>query len=120
MKLLRHRNDLWLALGFVLLTLASSVFGFIWGFAPAITIIGGLGWDSEIEIIRAQFPSYLVDPAPLADTAGNVMMDWLPLEIYARLAVVIGSWLLLAFMLWLMDRRSRKTEVRRITTWTPR
>ena len=116
MKLRRHRNDLWFALGFVLVTLGWGFIGLPWVFAPALAGFGGLGWDPNIQGIRTRFPGFLVDPATMENTAEDVWMAWFAVEIKTRLAIVIGSWLLVVAGLWFLDWRSRRTEVRRITT----
>ena len=120
MKLRRLRNDLWFALCFMALTLAWGIIGLPWGFAPAISGFGGLGWNSDVEMIHSQFPGFLLDPATFEGGVHDIFMPWLVAELKLRLALVAGSWLLVAAMLWRLDWRSRRSEVRRITTWTPR
>lgn len=120
MKLRRHRNDVKLALCFVAFTLSLGVVGLPWIFQPTSTNLGGIGPDSDIERIHSRFPSFLVDPATLGNAGDDLFMKWLVAEINTRLAIVAGSWLLVAAMLWLLDWRSRRSKVLRITTWTSR
>lgn len=120
MKLRRHRNDVRLALCFAALTLSWGIVGLPWLFQPALTNFSGIGPHSDVERIHARFPSYLIEPATLENTGEDVLMEWFVAEINARLAIVAGSLLLVAVMIWLLDWRSRLSEFRRITTWTPR
>ena len=120
MKLRRHRNDVRLALCFVALTLSWGIVGLPWLFQPALTNFSGIGSDSDVERIHARLPKFLVDPATLENTGEDVLMEWFVAEANARLAIVAGSWFLVAAMIWLLDWHSQKTEIRRITTWTPR
>ena len=121
MKLRRHRNDLWFALCFMALTLAWGIIGLPWGFAPALTGFGGLGVsDSGIKEIQTRFPSFLVDPATFENGNQDVWMDWFAAEIKTRLAIVVGSWLLVVALLWFLDWRSRRSEVLKIESWKPR
>jgi hypothetical protein len=109
-----------LALCFVALTLSWGIVGLPWLFQPAVTNFSGIGSDTDVERIHARFPNFLVDPATLENTGEDVWSAWFIAEVYTRLAIVAGSWILVAAMLWLLDWHSRKTEVRRITNWTPR
>lgn len=120
MKLRRYPNDVRLALCVVILTLAWGMIGLPWFFAPVLTGFGGLGWDSEIVMIRAQFPSFLVNPAIFEDGTHDIFTSWFLAEVRVRFIVVTGSWFLMAAVLWLLDRRSRRSVVLRIESWKPR
>lgn len=120
MKLRRHPGDVRVALCFVILTLAWGVIGLLWASAPVRTGFGGLGWYSDVAMIHVQFPSFLVNPTSVGAEGDDIFTTWLIAEINTRLALVAGSWLLVAAVLWVLARRSRRSEVRRITTWTPR
>lgn len=120
MQLRRHRNDLWFVVVMLVFTMAWGVIGWFWGFQPVFTNFGGIGPDSDVERIHARFPGFLVDPASVGAEDADIVMTWWMAEINTRLALVAGSWLLVAAVLWVLARRSRRSEVRRITTWTPR
>ncbi len=120
MKLRRHRNDVRLALSLVALTLSWGIVGLPWLVQPVLMDFGGIGSDTDVERIHARFPNFLLDPATLENSGEDVWMAWISAEIYTRLAIVAGSWFLVAAMIWLLDWHSQKTEIRRITTWTPR
>ena len=120
MKLLRHRNDLWFAFVMLVFTVAWGIIGLPWLVQPVLMDFGGIGSDTDVERIHARFPNFLLDPATLENSGEDVWMAWISAEFYTRLAIVAGSWFLVAAMIWLLDWHSRKTEIRRITTWTPR
>ena len=119
MMLRLNRSDYRLALYMVGFTLVWGIIGLLWSCQPAVHGFGGLGeWDASR--IRSAFPHYVVDPALAAEGIDDLLGTWMVTEIETRLALVVGIWLLGIVVLWFVHRRSRRTEVRRITTWTPR
>lgn len=120
MKLRRHRNDLWFALVMLVLTVAWGIVGWFWGFAPALTGFGGLGWEWDAAMFRSQFPSFLVDPASVGAEGDDIFTTWFIAEIKTRLTLVAGSWLVGMVVLWFVQRRYRRSLVLRIESWKPR